>query len=795
MNRKGFTLAELLIVVAIIAILAAVAFIAVANHQRSMTQLEYDTIAKEIFIAAQNHLTLAESQGYLGLNDSEYGSDGTYTGNANDKVYYLTYPADSSKKMLELMLPFGSIDETIRTGGSYIIRYQPSSATVMDVFYSDPNHTSALTVRGITLAVNDFNGLMGARGDKTALQSFTGVNGTGVVGWFGDVDAVPIGKKLDTPIVTVHNEEKLWVEVKYTRYQDPDHPDTNNLDSLVLIINGKKSGAKTSLQILSSERDERVSGDGANYQVVLDDITTSGMHFAKLPSADPNTPFIPGEDIEVEAVAYNNSAFTNVAYSGKHKTNSLYESIDSTGVTAYVSCFRHLENLDKDISNLGASALTSAVQKTDIIWKDNDGTTKDFVSEIKRINGELNNTSAPDPPSIYKYNSGNSDTDAGYYLPITSTGVKNYDGKYNGINHSITGVTVKDAANAGLFTTLPSTGSVKNIELIDFSISGTATAGALIGTLYDPNEPITGVTISNVLARNSLDNDGNYSSSAPNISVSDAAGSAGGLIGNSGTASVSFCAASVYVKGNTAGGLIGTTGGDVTGCYSGGHTTTGLYEKRIKAGNPDVSGTTVGGLIGNAAGATVRQCYSTCSVSGTTAGGLVGQGGDIDYCYCTGQVGELNVADPPGQYQDNAFIGATGATIGDHNYYYEIVNEIKIHDANDNTKVKKIEYKKPQPNVQNSKITALDKDTETYEMFIIQDGNGDDWPATSPKPAKPYESVLGDYYQNTYFLRSIPQLVVSEPSDYESWDELFVSTHYGDWPAPEIFIINIVSNP
>jgi len=66
-NRKvrGFTMAEMLIVVAIIMVLSGVAFIAVASHQRSMAQLERDTVAKEIFVAAQNHLTMAESQGYL----------------------------------------------------------------------------------------------------------------------------------------------------------------------------------------------------------------------------------------------------------------------------------------------------------------------------------------------------------------------------------------------------------------------------------------------------------------------------------------------------------------------------------------------------------------------------------------------------------------------------------------------------------------------------------------------------------------------------------------------------------
>ena len=72
-NRLGFTLAEMLIVVAIRGVLAGVAFVAVQSYQEGMNQLELDTVAKEIFVAAQNHLTMARNEGYPGL--SEYTPD------------------------------------------------------------------------------------------------------------------------------------------------------------------------------------------------------------------------------------------------------------------------------------------------------------------------------------------------------------------------------------------------------------------------------------------------------------------------------------------------------------------------------------------------------------------------------------------------------------------------------------------------------------------------------------------------------------------------------------------------
>ena len=54
--------------VGIVVVLAAVSFVGVYAYQRSMYQLEYDGIAREIFFTAQNHLTMADSQGLVDLN-------------------------------------------------------------------------------------------------------------------------------------------------------------------------------------------------------------------------------------------------------------------------------------------------------------------------------------------------------------------------------------------------------------------------------------------------------------------------------------------------------------------------------------------------------------------------------------------------------------------------------------------------------------------------------------------------------------------------------------------------------
>ena len=220
-NNRGFTLAELLIVVAIITVLAGVGFIAVQSYQKSMAQLEADAIAKEIFIAAQNHLTMAESQGYTS-ETINYGKDGTVSQNTgsnegtgsdaesgtdtgaatggsgtNSGIYYFRVPSDSfENSVLGLMLPFGSIDETIRAGGNYVVRYQANPARVLDVFYG--SRTGRYKADPTEMSLSD---LVGKNYDSN------------VIGWYGGADTQESGVKLNAPVITVENAERLTVTV------------------------------------------------------------------------------------------------------------------------------------------------------------------------------------------------------------------------------------------------------------------------------------------------------------------------------------------------------------------------------------------------------------------------------------------------------------------------------------------------------------------------------------------------------------------------------------------------------
>lgn len=824
-NNKGFSLAELLVVVAIIVILMGVAFVAVQNHQRSMTRLEFDGIAKEIFIAAQNHLTSAESQGYL--QSTEYGNEGTLTGDKKDGVYFIL----KGDSMLDLMLPFASIDETVRAGGTYIIRYQPSSGTVLDVFYSFPGRSSLLTISGKALDASDYPTLMGdsinyREGGERNREQYPG----GVVGWYGSVEPLPIGERIDAPELIIHNEEILWVEIRSSAKNE-----LNSGTSLKLTVKGDVSGTQIAFD-LKSTSDNRVKqlqdGEGGSkvYAVILDDITTSGRHFSDLKYIDPtdNTikTFNPGENVSVEAVAFNNTKLTNIAYSGKKTTNSLFADIEAvtsgeeTKYNVLVDNFRHLENLDKTISafdsekaykdkNDTAVVIGGARQIKDMNWNDND----DEDAFIKRIHTLRENLKYDtDDVTIYYSNNTSAtskiDPDAiDPFYPVSP----DYSLEYNGGKHIISNVVVDHSGNAGLFGSLSVSGSeVKNLELIDFTIQSTGTtadtnrAGALVGTAKN-------TTITNVVAYNSKDNDSKFDNDEtttdkkPNVT---ATGASGGLIGSMSGGSVTKSAAAVYVKGGTeAGGLIGSAAsGEVTACYSGGHTYSGTptgaaqkYDDAHAAIYPvryydadnkpmyNVTGTTVGGLIGSAGTATISNSYSTCSASGTTAGGFVGTGGAISNSYCTGLV--------KGTTAEGAFAASVNSVSGSH--FFEIINERSNTDSSG--KPAGYDYLKPLGNVEadvTTGITALDASAGTYNSFSGAPAN---WKEAIPYDAGGTETFgLKVYYKKTdgktgYNLQTVEQLSGGDGSLKTSagdTTDYFVATHYGDWPAPEEFIFN-----
>ena len=822
-RSRGFTMAEMLIVVAIIAVLSGVAFIAVERHQRGLAQLERNAIAKEIFFAAQNHLTMAESQGYLGVTefgkpDPEIGKD----------VYYLTNggSAPGAGTMLELMLPFGSIDETVRSGGSYLIVYQANPAMVLDVFYCSVSGTP--TKFNHTISTGEYS---------TFMDYKKNLPGTGyVVGWYGGGDAGVSGTYITAPSVEIENGDRLIVRVKDANLnlpKDPTLPAGDKYNAkLVLIVSGETVEGKTAKMVFVLRDPEtagftpnpRVTADpnGTDFTIVLDDITTrcdplskDGMHFADLnkyantfdnnvwfmSETDPATGatskslFRPGEDITVEAVAFSNEVLTNIAYSNAVMANSLFaDSIvdpsvgsglsgtDEGHANVNIANIRHLENLDASISkyqydtfmSLSGEEQVSATQVADLDWK-----------AFADANGA----------KIYAIGDDSEDKKEGFQ-PVSPAYKLAYNGRETRtvgestqfVQHSIKNISVDvdGTAPAGLFGNVDKGGTLSNLELIDFSVkSATGDAGALAGTLANS------VTVTNVTAYNT-------DAFTKDVNVTSGTGNAGGLVGSMNGATLAKSAAALVVNSTSdtgsAGGLVGATqGGTISGCYAGGHTTNGAYTGVTDGTNAGTgfnvtaaAGGSAGGLIGSATGTAVSYSYSTCSATGATAGGFAGtaNGGSISNCYATGLV--------YGSAAEGAFVGSSGT---DASYadclYYEIVNERKVTSADGTA----FNYLPPLGGgATDAGIAALDASASAYNAFVGASADWDD--------ATAYDAQLATYYGGKYNLPTVDRLgydgivKAAEGSEPVAAGQPaavipdFVATHRGDWPAPEIFVEN-----
>ena len=683
----------MLLAVAIIAALSAVIFIGVVNYLRSMAQFERDGIAKEIFIAAQNHLTQAAEQGYLGQTDfgteeteaAETGQEGVYYFVVNNGDAY----ADTSAVPV-LLLPFGSVDETVRAGGSYIIRYQPDPGIILDVFYCTPSGTRF----GHSLSDGDYTScLAAAEGSKKERRSWG--EDKAVLGWYGGADAESLekGAELKTPVLEVLNAEKLQVIVK-----DPNKDNPNA--SLSLIITGKTSKESVSVPLDWVTVKDNIEYDSISgvYTVTLDDITTRGLHFSEL-----FEDLIPGEDITVQAVAYNNKELTNIAYSAKETTSSLFADPDGSG-DARIGNIRHLENLSPEVSavNYGDLELTKARQISDLDWES-------FLDEVGENASVLMTGTAKGSA-------------AGTFLPVNTAVPLAYDG----LKHMISNIIVNTAGDAGLFGTIAEDSSVSNLMLSGFDITSTGgNAGALAGVSEE-------ASVTNVAAI------------GKEASVT-AAHSAGGLLGTVSGGEINACAASVLVrstKGN-AGGLAGEAGASavITACYSAGRTEEGLYSDT--AYNVTAASGTAGGLVGQASEITVSSSYSTCSASGNTAGGLIGSasGAAVSNSYAAGAV-RANT--------EGALFGSFTAGSSAELFYFESVNERTDEETG------QVSYLSAVPGGSLPGVSALDADITSYAAFTGEER----------ADALAYDPVLIRNYQGQYSLKTVGQLTSLEDGLY-----------------------------
>lgn len=641
-NKKnaGFTLAELLIAVGILSILLSIGMVGVAHYQKSLKLMEMDATAREIFVAAQNHMTASKASGtwkslekqhddnadgYFGSKMTEKPSDYP-AGEAwaeNDglhEYYYIVYDGekDSLKNtILETILPLGAIDEKVRSEGFYVIEYDYLTATVYGVFYTDdPNKcTYENDIMGAN-GLDKTNGRDNSSTGKQIRKNYKNEHGNVIIGYYGGAITKTLSStELDPVEIQVDNADVLKVTITDSNYWK--RVNGQEVKSQISVtVTGEESQASVTksfeydeLGTGSISREEwwsaKKENDKVKYTLILDDITRQGGHFA-----DIFPDLIPGENIIITVEVFSNQVLCKAVKSQAY-TNSLFETnyeytvYGKTASKVTIGNVRHLQNLSPEVSNLPSNlTLNNNKNINRIVDRAEQTSSIDWNSFMP--NGKKENI------VIYAYD-GNvmqqKELARDKFYGITNLALIEYEG--NG--HQLSNFTLmeNETGNVGLFSqigtdVLPQTFAAKNLVLNNFVSANNkniGNAGTLVGTVSEDGH-FTGQNIT--VINSTVKASGN--------------GIAGGLVGELNNGNLENCA--IYLTDDEV---------DATKITASEKYELGAYnQKKNQIGSKFLvfaSNGVAGGLVGKTVNTSIIDSFASVPVvagNGGISGGLIG---------------------------------------------------------------------------------------------------------------------------------------------------------------------------
>ena len=599
-TNSGFTLVELLAVVAILLLVGLIAVFSLNKLRRTLRQHELDAKAQIIYVAAQNRLAELRAAGQEtlctnGLDETgtivhkmEY--DGTHMDESSEKIdfYYLLVndTSDKSQTAATALLPASAVDQEL-WNGYWCIEFAPKTGSIYAVFYSEsplPNH-------------DDLNGYY--RNFNYRLKDTA-------VGYYGGDIAQTQDISKFNPSITIENAEKLIV----TFYCN--NPVSEKM-TFKIDISDKDGGTYTRTITNFAQLDKY----NYKYQWILDSLAAEkgiGDAGAARFSAQTGGDVSCGTPITITlTVSSANPSVDTVSTS--RTTNGLFDDRADLSYgenTALVSCGRHLANLDS--SSGVSSTITSAVQISDISFSDDPADPSDWYSlyTAKGVNFE----------------------------PISNNYLTSYVGSPNisdiTSRHAINGLAVSSSSPAGIFSNF--SGEISNVTLVNANISSTGAAGALVGRatgnltlencrVYLADSDLSGMkaasadkipsritgthagglvgvyensSTSNAQANGTLIIENSFAATTINSTAA-----AGGLVGHAaGAVSVSQSYADCYLTAPVTGGLVGTTTG------SGGLTLSDSYAAGYQTATDSAAGFAAGYLT------KATNSYSACAYWG-----------------------------------------------------------------------------------------------------------------------------------------------------------------------------------
>ncbi|WP_417411947.1 GLUG motif-containing protein [Hominenteromicrobium sp.] len=565
-GKAGFTMSELLIVVAIVIVLFAVAVLSLVTIQKNLRQKELDSKAETLYVAVQNRMSELRAGGYESLYQyDENKKNGVEKvslipldapeEDAEDAItkdtlcYVVSADRVTIGKAAASVLPESSVDAEL-WNNHWVIEYDPESGSVYGAFYSEEEITSG----DVSTTLPTYLNRMRVR--RTRLR-----NGA-KIGYYGGARVISGTTDTLKPDISIDNREKLTA----TFYCN--NPYADELTFNIKVSDGRNEYVK----VVKYSELRQLNSKTWYYTWVMDSLESEKTRFYN----QTDHKLACGTDITVTlSVESQNANVDGKSYT--RKTNSLFRYAEGTPAgTALIAYGRHLQNLDE--ASHVSDTITRAVQVSDLSFADDTADNEDWYS----FYGD--------------------DT----FTPITNKNLKSYDG-YSEVDNvklysSISNLHIKKAAqngDAGLFSTF--NGEIKNVTLTGMKIDGGQNVGALIGSVSDTVK-ITNTRVYLSSKKGDLA-DIETVDSPEKVQPWIEGQIAGGLIGmvtKTGSVSVTDSSASTVIRADgAAGGLIGavyhaaTITDSYADCYLTAARTGGLIAKAEGGSEVAATGTSI----------------------------------------------------------------------------------------------------------------------------------------------------------------------------------------------------------